>query len=82
MNIMSNHPTCLDSQALEGAAPLVAEGGGRPHADLDSHKIRPLTKRAQNFYISDPVLAQFILEKISFHVAVFPFLSLPDQATH
>ena len=58
------------------------EGGGRPHADLGSHKIRPLTKRAQKFYISDPVLARFVLEKISFHVAVFPFISLPDQVTH
>lgn len=58
-----------------------AKGGDRPHADLDSHKIRPLTKRAQFFYIPDE-LQPLILEKISFHIAVFPFLSLPDQVTH
>ena len=57
------------------------EGGDRPHADLGSHKIRPLTKRQQNFYISDPALERLILERIQFHIAVFPFLSLPDQVT-
>ena len=74
----------LDGSPAAGSLASRAEtGGGGTQADLGSHKIRPLTKRAQFFYISsDPALAQFILEKISFHIAVFPFLSLPDQETH
>jgi len=40
---------------------------------------------AQIFKIPDegcPALQRFILEKIKFHVAMFPYFSLPDQETH
>ena len=60
-------------------------GGGRPPARPDSHQIRPLTTSTQIFKIPDEgdlVLQRFILEKISFHIAVFPYFSLPDQETH
>jgi len=30
----------------------------------------------------DPALQRFILEKISFHIALFPFLSIPDFTEH
>jgi hypothetical protein len=30
----------------------------------------------------DPILQQFILEKIQFHFAVFPFLHLIGEGTH
>lgn len=85
MAIMSNSLPSTDlgiaSETLRHAGP----GGGRTRADLASHQIRPLTKRAQIFQIpdgGDPALQRFILEKIQFHFAVFPFLSLPDQETH
>jgi hypothetical protein len=60
-------------------------GGGRPPARPDSHQIRPLTTSTQIFKIPDEgdlVLQRLILEKISFHIAVFPYFSLPDQETH
>ena len=30
----------------------------------------------------DLVLPQFILEKIKFYIAIFPYFSLPDQETY
>jgi hypothetical protein len=60
-------------------------GGGRPPTEGASHQIRPPPLSAQIFKIpdeGDPVLQRFILEKISFHIAVFPYFSLPDQETH
>lgn len=85
MDIMSN-PRPPDLSVPPVASPSHAgPGGGRSQADLDSHQIGPLTRRAQLFLIpdgGDPTLQRFILEKISFHIAVFPYISLPDQETH
>ena len=85
MVIMSNSSSPPDSGTLSNAAPTAATGGGRPPTEVDSHQIRPLTRSTQIFKIpdgGDPVLQRFILEKISFHVALFPHLFLPDQETH
>jgi hypothetical protein len=85
MSIMSNTPIPADLRPSSEIPDRGETGGGRPPTEGALHQIRPLTTSAQIFKIPDegcPVLQRFILEKISFHIAVFPFLSLPDQETH
>jgi len=85
MSIMSNPPFLADLGPSSESPDRGETGGGRPPARPDSHQIRPLTTSTQIFKIPDEgdlVLQRFILEKISFHIAVFPYLSLPDQETH
>lgn len=82
---MSNDPRHPDPGTLSQGAATGATGGTRPPADVDSHQIRPLTTSTQIFKIPDQgetALGRFILEKISFHIALFPYVSLPDQETH
>ncbi len=60
-------------------------GGGRPPTELASHQIRPLPMPTQFFKIPDQgelALARYIDEKISFHIAVFPYFFLIDEVTH
>jgi hypothetical protein len=85
MSIMSNSRSLPDSGTLSNAPPVAATGGGRPPTDLASHQIRPLSTSTQIFKIPDEgdlALQRIILEKISFHIAVFPFLSIPDSTEH
>ena len=85
MSIMSNTLLPADLRPSSEIPGRVERGGGRTPADLASHQIGPASLSAQIFKIPDegcPVLQRFILEKISFHFAVFPFLSFPDQETH
>jgi hypothetical protein len=85
MSIMSNTPPLADLKPSSEIPARGETGGGRPPAKPDSHQIRPLTTSAQIFKISDKgclALQRFILEKIQFHIAVFPYFSLPDQETH
>ena len=85
MNIMSNTPIPADLRPSNEIPDRGETGGGRPPARPDSHQIRPVTVPTPKIEIRDegcPVLQRFILEKISFHIAVFPYFSLPDQETH
>jgi hypothetical protein len=85
MVIMSNSSSPPESGALPERAPLAATGGARPPSRSASTQIRPALMSTQIFKIpdeGDPVLQQFILEKISFHIAVFPFFSIPDSMEH
>ena len=85
MSIMSNTPLLADLRPSSEIPDRGETGGGRPPARSASPQIRPAPLSAQIFKIPDegcPVLQRFILEKISFHIAVFPYFSLPDQETH
>ena len=85
MSIMSNTPIPADLRPSSEIPDRGETGGGRPPARSASPQIRPLPLSAQIFKIPDEgdlVLQRFILEKISFHIAVFPYFSLPDQETH
>jgi hypothetical protein len=82
---MSNDPIRLDPGTSAGVAAEVRPGGGRPPLRTVSTQIRSAPRSAQIFKIpdeGDPVLQRFILEKIQFHFAVFPFLSIPDSTEH
>lgn len=85
MVIMSNNPSPPDSGTLSNRAPKAATGGGRPPSRSASTQIRSLSTSTQIFKIPDEgdlALQRIILEKISFHIAVFPFLSIPDSTEH
>lgn len=67
----------------------VREGGGRPPRRAESDIEGLVTLPAQFFMIlegGDPRLSgrlrEMITERIAFHSAVFPYLSLPDQLVH
>jgi len=63
----------------------VREGGGRPPRRAESDIEGLVTLPAQFFMISgleDGRLREMITERIAFHSAVLPFLSLPDQMVH
>jgi hypothetical protein len=82
---MSNSGDLPDLGKIIDAPPLGATGGDRPPSKPDSHQIRSASMPAQFFKISDEgdlVLQRFILEKISFHMVLFPFLFLPEEWTH
>jgi len=82
---MSNTSIPADLRSSSETSDRGREGGGRPQAGVDCHQIRSLPMSAQIFKIPDegcPALQRFILEKIKFHVAMFPYFSLPDQETH
>ena len=85
MSIMSNSRSLPDSGTIQMGGPEAGTGGGRPPTDLASHQIRSLSTSTQIFKIPDQgesALGRFICEKISFHIAVFPFLSIPDSTEH
>lgn len=85
MSIMSNSPLPAILGPSSATPDRGETGGGRPPTEGASHQIRPPSLSAQIFKIpdeGDPILQRYILEKISFHIAVFPYLSLPDQETH
>ena len=85
MSIMSNTPIPADLGPSSVTSDRGEEGGGRPKAESALHEIRPVLGSAQIFKIPDEgdlILQRFILEKISFHFAVFPYINLPNQATH
>ncbi len=50
------------------------DGGGRPPRDRDSFLIKPLSMRDKNFEI----LERIIMSRLSFHIAVFPFIHWTD----
>jgi len=82
---MSNDRRLAGFEASSGCADQVRPGGGRPPDGSDSTQIRPLTGSTQIFKIPDDgdlALQQFIIEKISFHIALFPYVDLPNQETH
>jgi hypothetical protein len=76
---LPNHGKIID------APPPGADGGGRPPSRSVLTQIRSASMPAQIFKIldeGDPFLQRFIIEKISFHIALFPYVDLPDQETH
>ena len=63
----------------------VREGGGRPPRRAESVVEELVLVPAQFFMISgleDGRVREMITERIAFHSAVLPFLSLPDMSTH
>jgi hypothetical protein len=85
MSIMSNSRSLPDSGTIQTGAPEAGTGGGRPPSRSASTQIRSLSTSTQIFKIPDEgdlALQRIILEKISFHIAVFPFLSIPDSTEH
>jgi|GEM_PF-6838498 len=85
MYIMSNSRAPACAGEICDRAARAATGGGRAPTEVGSDKIRPLTTSTQIFKIPDEgglALQRFILEKILFHIALFPYISLPDQETH
>ena len=82
---MSNTSTQPDLETSANAAAEDQPGGGRSPGGPDSYQIRPLTTSTQIFKIpdeGDPVLQRFILKNIQFHVAVFPYFSIPNSSEH
>lgn len=82
---MSNNAGRPDLGPGCACASLAGRGGEGAPARPASSQIRPLPMPAQFFKIPDegePALQRLILEKISFHFAVFPFFSIPDSTEH
>jgi len=82
-------PTAAAASPGPCAPGRVREGGGRPPRRAGSDIEELVLVPAQFFMIlegGDPRLSgrlrEMITERIAFHSAVFPYLSLPDQLVH